>query len=218
MTDDPLKSLHLHAQMCAGKEKLTGEAARKVAEKMRKKRRRVEAYRCLSCGHWHVGRAQESKPPEHRLRAALVEEVGPTPERKRRGAWQAMRDVATCPIDRLAHVGAISRQQADAGRTFEAMCRAAREAPAIRDSLTLWEPKGHSSDDGPVAAKDRLRSLEAALGRAVVARLVWVCVDHKEPRGAVQLGQLREDLNELRRALDRRRGAVSLAPVPWIAQ
>ena len=42
---------------CAGKEKLAGDVARKVA-----KRQEGTAYRCAHCGAWHVGH----RPP-HRV-------------------------------------------------------------------------------------------------------------------------------------------------------
>jgi hypothetical protein len=42
--------------MCEGKDKLTPEQARKVAQRMQRKDRIVEAFRCNFCNDWHVGR------------------------------------------------------------------------------------------------------------------------------------------------------------------
>ena len=45
------------AAMCAGKDALTPGLARKIARRMRRKRKaNVEPYRCPHCGEWHVGR------------------------------------------------------------------------------------------------------------------------------------------------------------------
>jgi hypothetical protein len=43
---------------CQGKEQLTPERAKQIAQVMNKRKKRdvaVSAYRCLQCKHWHVG-------------------------------------------------------------------------------------------------------------------------------------------------------------------
>jgi rubrerythrin len=43
---------------CLGKEPLTREWARKLADRLNKRKKRAIAlgpYRCKYCGHWHIG-------------------------------------------------------------------------------------------------------------------------------------------------------------------
>lgn len=41
--------------MCRGKEPLSRARAHQVARRMRKRKRKVQAYPCKFCGQWHVG-------------------------------------------------------------------------------------------------------------------------------------------------------------------
>lgn len=129
----------------------------------------------------------------------------PTPERATRGIWglfetedagiRHARDVASHPIDALEWRGVLSSDQASAGRDYEALYRAANEAPGIRDSCTLWEPKGYESDDGPIHAVRDRRELYLFLGVVRDRQLRRVCVEHVEPKPD-EVGLLREALNE----------------------
>ena len=65
MTTDGRRFCHPKYQiaMCEGKDQLTPEQARKVAKRMKRKDRIVEAFRCEFCNAWHVGRpASMSRP------------------------------------------------------------------------------------------------------------------------------------------------------------
>ena len=138
------------------------------------------------------------------------DKVPPTPERLAVGVWQKtggraaterfLKDVSAHPIDALEHKGQLSAAQADAGRDYEELARAAMETPPTRDSTTIWEPQGHSSDDGNVKAVRRRRELYLSLG-VVRDRQLWrVCVGHGTPKDS-EIGLLREALNEVRRFL-----------------
>ena len=117
------------------------------------------------------------------------------------GQGYAARDATAHPIDRLEQAGVISKDQAQAGRDFEALVRACTEVGGIRDSITLFEgPKGHESDDGPVDVKPALRQLERRLSREQLSELRRVCVEHGVPGLSPRLlGALREGLNETER-------------------
>lgn len=188
---------------CEGKVALNREQAKTAAKRQRKKGRKVEAYKCSFCAKWHVGgiNPAEAIPSEPR-------KIRPTPERAARGEWVAVggkaaverhiRDVAAHPIDDLEHRGVISKEQADAGRQFEQLWRAANQVPGIRDSTTIWEPKGHDEGDGDVDSVKRKREIEAFLRKEQVRQLIWVCVQH-EKIGPHNHGVLCETLNEAAR-------------------
>jgi len=134
----------------------------------------------------------------------------PTPERAKRGQWAVvetaegkhLRDMQSHPIDALEREGRLSSDQASAARDFEELYRAQCEIAGTRDSCTIWEPRGHSSDDGPVEERRRYRELCRDLGMLRERRLQWVIIEGNEPR-ARDVGKLREDLNELARFFGR---------------
>ena len=58
----PARRAEAAAAMCDGKEPMEPRIAREVAKRMRGRRRiAVEAYRCLRCGRWHVGKPMGAK-------------------------------------------------------------------------------------------------------------------------------------------------------------
>lgn len=138
----------------------------------------------------------------------------PTRERLQRGVWalreaededgnltaglKHARDLEAHPIDRLENRSTITKEQAQAGRDFEALYRAANEAPGIRDSTTLWQPKGHENDDGNVAAVRDRKELYLFLGTMRDQLLRRVCVQHEYPRPR-EIAALREALSECER-------------------
>ena len=139
----------------------------------------------------------------------------PTRERKDRGDWiwinskeagvKAAKDVAAHPIDYLEHAGVITNTQGSAGRDYESLYRVCLEVEQARDCLTLWMPKGHASDDGPVEQKKRYRNLCREIGIVRESILRQVCVHERHPRGGDQIGALREALNEAERFFAKRR-------------
>lgn len=52
----PNRQPEAKAAMCDGKDALSPGQARRIAKRMRSQRKTVEAYRCLRCGQWHVGK------------------------------------------------------------------------------------------------------------------------------------------------------------------
>ena len=132
----------------------------------------------------------------------------PTPERRLKGKWGLLetedagvrhaKDFHAHPIDSLEHRGVISNAQASAGRDFEKLYRAANGTGGIRDSTTLWEPKGHENDDGNVKAAEQRNELYLFLGVYRDKLLRRVCVHHSEPKPS-EVGALREALNEAER-------------------
>lgn len=50
--------------MCHGKDGMTPEQARKVAKRMQRHDKIVEAYRCPICNHWHVGSSKNIRAPK----------------------------------------------------------------------------------------------------------------------------------------------------------
>lgn len=200
----PVELEDFAASQCEGKHKYpSAAAANKVARaQSKKKRSRIEAYKCPTCGAFHVGQRprKAGRRPVERSTVPRRYQEQPTPERLEKGVWlvdqkEARRDVATAPIDRLEHSGTIDNDQASAGRQFEQLWRAQNEIHGIRDSCTIWEPKGFASDDGPIEAAERWRKLCRHLGMLREAQLRWVCVDHNDPRPR-DIGALREALNE----------------------
>jgi hypothetical protein len=200
--------MSIHAKepaSCVGKQAFPSKkVALALAKRTRRKYEvRLTPYKCEDCGRWHNGKSTEQindlswVPQKHKDR--------PTPERKARGTWElhkteiagikVARVIDSTPIDRLEHVGVLSNDQASSGRLFEELYRSATETPGIRDSLTLWEPKGYESDDGNVRAVQERRELYALLGGQKDSILRHVCVEHNEPKGAAQIGMLRESLN-----------------------
>ncbi|MEM6833299.1 MAG: hypothetical protein AAF562_06710 [Pseudomonadota bacterium] len=129
----------------------------------------------------------------------------PTPERLLRGHWGLLdtedagtkhaKDFQAHPIDSLEHRGVISNEQASAGRDYEALYRAANGGGGIRDSTTLFEPKGHDNDDGNIPASRDRHELYLFLGVYRDRLLRRTCVDHLEPKVG-EIGLLREALNE----------------------
>lgn len=117
------------------------------------------------------------------------------------GLGYAARDYTAHPIDKMEQAGVISKDQAQAGRDFEALARACNEVGSLRDSITLFDgPKGHESDDGPVHIKPVLRDLERRLSPQQLSTLRHVCIEQGVPRmGPKPLGLLREALNECQR-------------------
>lgn len=116
------------------------------------------------------------------------------------GQGYAAQDRTAHPIDKMEHAGVITKDQAQAGRDYEALARSCVEVPGIRDSCTIWEPKGHDSDDGPVHLKPRLRELERRLSAAQLSELWRVCVEQGVPDLAYRpLSELREGLNRCAR-------------------
>lgn len=137
--------------------------------------------------------------------------VAPTPERVKKGTFKKVGgkaaveryvvDVTAHPIDALEHSGQISREQADAGRHYEQLSRAANETPGTRDSTTIWEPKGFESDDGNINAVREWREIYLFLGVARSRILRRVCVEHEMRRS--DIGLLRESLSEAERFFSR---------------
>lgn len=201
---------HISAQ-CAGKSSFPSRAiAKEIARKARRKGVKVNEYRCDHCGRWHIGDPTYAK---HDLWEPRKEQDRPTPQRRQFGEWEIQRterngpkvarDMASTPIDEMAYTGVISQEQAQAGRDFEELYRAARETVTTRDSCTIWEPRGEDSSDGPVEAAERRRELRKELGGYYEAILRYTCVEHIPPRGPVQIGILREALNVAERFFKR---------------
>jgi ribosomal protein L32 len=46
---------HNEAASCTGKARLPARRAKEAARRLRERGEAVTAYRCLSCGKWHVG-------------------------------------------------------------------------------------------------------------------------------------------------------------------
>ena len=193
---------------CEGKHKHNRKTAMTVAKRARGKGQAVEAYRCTFCGSWHVGHAKKREHRETWTPRPESERDRPTPERRSKGEWtwvttdragqKAAKDVKANPIDALEHSGALSSDQASAARDFELLYHRAKATPGIRDSTTLWEPKGFESDDGDIVAERDRRELYLFLGIVRDRQLRHVCVEHNEPRPD-QVGLLREALNECAR-------------------
>jgi len=191
---------------CAGKGSFMSKAkAEKVAKQMRKKtKEKLTEYKCPFCSRWHIGNSTFYREAEEWASSRNAQR--PTAERKRRGKWElgriekngakVARDSFSCPIDRLEYIKDITNDQASAARQFEELYRSQCEVAGSRDSCTIWEPKGFQSDDGPVEARKRYREVCREIGMLQERILQWVCVEHQEPRGDKQLGQLREALNE----------------------
>lgn len=143
--------------------------------------------------------AKRKRPPE------AHEKARPTPERRKRGAWQEiggkaaveryLRDVEAHLIDALEWRGIITQEQADAGRDFERLVRAATETPQARDSTTIWEPKGFENDDGNVKAVRDRRELYLFLGVYRDRLLRRACVNNEKLK-LNELQLLPEALNE----------------------
>jgi hypothetical protein len=180
---------------------MTRQQAKALAKRQRRKGVKLEEYKC-DCGAWHIG------SPTFALKSPG--KVNPTDERLAKGTFKKIGgkaaseryliDVSAHPIDALQHTGQINADQAGAGRMFEELDRAATEVPGTRDSTTIWEPKGHSSDDGNIKAVRRRRELYLFLGVVRDRLLRRACVEH-DPRGDV--GALREALNEAARFFGR---------------
>ena len=191
---------------CAGKVSYRSKAkAANAAGKMRRKKKiKVAEYKCQFCGLWHVGSNTETL--EGKRWEPRKEADRPTRERRKRGEWivgqlekngpKVAQDAASTPIDRMAHAGVISNDQASAARDFEDLYRRASETGSVRDSCTIWEPQGHDETDGPVEAVRDRRELYLFLGTQRDMLLRHVCVEHREPKRADQIGILREALNE----------------------
>lgn len=191
---------------CEGKDPLPRDVAQKLAKRQRKKKgAKVDAYKCQFCAKWHIGlplRAKADRTPRGQ------EMDIPTPERKKKGEWvavalekngpKAVRDMHAHPVDRLQHSGQITPEQAAAAYDYEKLYRASLQTPQARDSMTLWEPKGHESDDGNPEAVKRYRDMCRKIGMIRERQLQWVCVELREPIGR-EVGQFREALNEASR-------------------
>lgn len=191
---------------CEGKQRQTRQAAKALAKKQRRKKgAAVEAYRCPHCGFWHIGAIEKkparSEPPDGRT-------VKPTPERRKKGEWvwvamgknepKAARDMKSHPIDAMSYTRTISHQQASAAYDYEAAYRAALQTPQARDSTTLWEPKGHESDDGNVDAVEKYRKLCRHLGMVRERQMQVVCIEGYMPKRH-EIGEFRETCNEVAR-------------------
>jgi len=196
---------------CEGKAKMTRQHAKVAAKRGRRKHQALEAYRCRSCGNWHVGHSKGKREnPESWTPRPDRERDRPTPERKARGQWvwvdtskagqRAARDMWAHPVDRLEYSQQIDNDQASAARDYEQLYRAAIQVGGIRDSTTLWEPKGHENDDGNVEGVKRYRQFCRAVGTVRERQLQWVCIEGKMPRSKPdEIGQFREVLNEAAR-------------------
>lgn len=188
---------------CEGKARMTRERANVAARRQRKKGQKVHAYRCHHCKYWHVGGSDFAKPDEPQR-----DEMRPTPERHAKGDWsfvrlekngpKAVRDMNAHPIDRLQRAGIITAEQASAAYDYEALYRASLQTPQARDSTTLWEPKGHESDDGNVEAVERYRKFCREVGMIRERQMQWVCVEQNDPKPH-EVGPFRETLNEVER-------------------
>ena len=187
---------------CEGKQRYSREQAKTIAKKLRRKKAKVEAYKCATCGSWHIG-AITKKPDLGGPRR-----IAPTPERVKKGDFKKVGGKAAVeryvfdpiahPIDALQHSGQISQDQADAGRQFEKLARDATQTPGARDSTTIWEPKGFESDDGNVKAVREWNELYLFLGVVRSRILRRVCVEQESPK-LHEIGLLRECLNEVER-------------------
>ena len=130
----------------------------------------------------------------------------PTRERLQHGEWglvdsdeagaRTAVDFASHPIDRLQVKDIIDNDQASAARQWESLYRAANECGGIRDSTTLWEPKGFESDDGPVDAVQERREVYLALGTLKDQLLRQIILTPRNPRTR-EIEMLREALDIL---------------------
>lgn len=128
----------------------------------------------------------------------------PTPERLSRGDWRLVDseiaghktaiDASAHPIEALEYAEVLTSDQASAARDWESLYRAASETGGIRDSTTLWEPKGYESDDGPVNAVQERRELYLALGTYSDQLLREIILTPRRPK--------RNEIERLRIALD----------------
>ena len=128
----------------------------------------------------------------------------PTPERLSWGDWRLVDseiagqklavDAAAHPIEALEYAEVLTSDQASAARDWESLYRLANEVGGIRDSTTLWEPKGYESDDGPVNAVRERRELYLALGTYSDQLLRDIILTPRQPK--------RREIEPLRIALD----------------
>ena len=191
---------------CEGKDRFTSAPrAEQRARRMRRIGKRVSVYKCEHCRSWHIG-PEIIKGPPIPIRKPRQDNT-PTPQRRAKGgAWvwiatdkkKAARALDTHPVDRMEHAQVISKAQGQAARDFEALYRAQCEIPQVRDSSTIWEPRGYESDDGPTDSRARYKALVRRIGAQAERQLTDVCVYMKDPRPSA-VGLLREALNECAR-------------------
>lgn len=146
-----------------------------------------------------------------KVQTYTVEELdqldGPTDERRARGAWvqhksqdrteRYERDMASTPIDQLEWMGAITTEQAQAGRDYERLVARCRLVSAGRSCLDM-SPIGYGDGDQDDArAWQSLTELDAKLGpyRSGLLRRV-ICAPELPPM------RHKQDRDKLPEALD----------------
>lgn len=128
----------------------------------------------------------------------------PTPQRRLKGVFRLRDtddagvsvavDAASCVVDQLAALEAITPRQKEAGHEFEAVARGVLGSPAGR-SCVDFSPVGHDTDDdddAAVAAKRRWDSLRRMIRPDDRRELIRVCWEKRRP----------ESMARLRRGLD----------------
>jgi hypothetical protein len=209
---DNLDEAEFKTAQCENKDTFPSrQRADDVARAMRKRGRgNITAYKCDFCRSWHVGGGRKVSK-RIKAKSLVVREFTrgqdiPTQERVLKSealvfmktevaGRRAAKFMDSAPIDRLENGGVLNNDQASAGRQFERLYLAQNETGGIRDSCTIWEPKGHDETDGPVKERKQYLKLCRHLGMIREQRLRWVCVQHNHPKGR-EIGALREALNE----------------------
>lgn len=173
-----------------------------MTSKAQRKARRKREKAAMEARKWEPQDQKDRPTPERLAKSGMRFEKG---KMTSLGAWvlgetdragvSVAIDRSAHPIDDLERRGVLSNEQASAGRSFEELSRAATEVPGVRDSCTLWEPKGFESDDGNIDAVRAHRDLTRRLGMIRDQLLRRVCVYHEEPK-PTEIGLLREALNE----------------------
>ena len=157
-----------------------------------------------------------------RLRIAAAAEIWddregkarPTPERKLKGVF-SLRDAddagvsvavdsASCVIDAMAEMGAITARQCEAGHIFNGAARGALGSPSGR-SCVDFSPVGHDGDDddeAAVMADNRWNSLRRMIRPDDRRELMAVCWQNAKP----------QRLEQLRRGLDATADWAGLEP------
>ncbi len=181
------------------------QRGRQLTTKAERRARRKREKDALEARKW-VPQDSKSRPTPERLakggmkaKGGRLDSLGSwTLEATEDAGVTAAKDASAHPIDDLEFRGVISNDQASAGRDFERLYRHVNGNGGIRDSSTLFEPKGFDNDDGDANAERDRQELYLFLGVVRDRLLRRVCVHHEQP-DASEVGLIREALNEAAR-------------------
>jgi len=168
------------------------KAGRRVGDKAKAKaRRRAERSAAVEANRWDDREGKARPTPERRAKGGFVLIDG-----SEMGVAVAVDRLATA-LDRLAHMGQITAEQAEAGHDFAALLYRTRLTAAPRDSIDNT-PRGWDGDDDEAATHAQVRDwrersqILAAIGRPAFSEMRRVCVDGHPPR---RISVLREALS-----------------------